>query len=85
MHLQENSLFDPRSHKILLSTLYTMLHIRLTGLKLPRPAIKEEMRLKENTLFYFWPGVKVTPNGSQYPLHHVAYSPARVEAATSNS
>ena len=29
-------------------------------------------------------GVKVTQNVAQYPLHHVTYSPAKFEVATSN-
>ena len=71
---------------MLLSTLYIMWPIHLQGLRLLRPAVKEEMHLQENT---FLPltltfVVKVTLNVAQYSLHHVTYSPARFEASTSN-
>ena len=29
-------------------------------------------------------GVKVTPNVTQYPLHHVTYAPTKFEVSTSN-
>ena len=36
------------------------------------------MHLQENTLF------DLDMNVAQYPLHHVTYSPAKFEVATSN-
>ena len=44
------------------------------------------MHLQENILFDFdfWVGVKVIRNVAQYPLHHVAYAPAKFVVATSN-
>ena len=80
MHLQENTLFD------------LDLGVKLTQnvaqyplvLRLPCPTVKEEMHLQENTLFDLDIGVKITQNVAQYHLHHVAYSPARFEVATSN-
>ena len=34
--------------------------------------------------FDLYLGVKVTLNVAEYPLHHVTYSPAKFEVATSN-
>ena len=42
------------------------------------------MYLYENTLFDLNLGVKVTQVVAQYPLHHVTYSGAEFEVATSN-
>ena len=42
------------------------------------------MQLQENTLFGLDLGIKVTRNVAQYPLHHVTYSAAKFEVATSN-
>ena len=44
-----------------------------------------EVHLHENTLFDIDPGVKVTQDITQYPLHHVTYSDTKFEVATSNS
>ena len=44
-----------RSHKMLPSTLYIMWPIQLQGLRLPRPTVKEEIHLQENTLCNPWP------------------------------
>ena len=41
------------------------------------------MYLLENSIFDLDPRVKVTQNVAQYPLHHVTYSPAMFEVATS--
>ena len=43
------------------------------------------MHLQGNTFFNLDIRVKVTQNVVQYPLHHVTYSPAKFEVATSNS
>ena len=80
MHLQGNALFD----QILLSTLYIMWPIQLQDLRLLRPAVMEEMHLQENSLFGLDLGFTVTQNVASVPLHHVAYSPAWFEVATSN-
>ena len=40
------------------------------------------MHLHENTLFDLW--VEVTRNVGHYPLHNVAYTPAKFEGATPN-
>ena len=42
------------------------------------------MCLQENTLFDLELEVKVTQNVAQFLLHHVAYAPAKFEAAMSN-
>ena len=42
------------------------------------------MHLQENTLFDLDLGVKVTQNVSKFPIHHVTYSAAKYEVATSN-
>ena len=52
------------------------------NLKLLLPKVYEEMHLQENTLFDL--GVKVTQNGTQYPLHHVISASTKFEVATSN-
>ena len=76
--------FGSRSHKILLSTLYIMGIIHLQGLRLLCQTVREEMQLQENTPFDLDLEVKVAQTVTQYPLHHVAYSHARFEVATSN-
>ena len=43
------------------------------------------MHLQENTLFDLYLGGQRTHNVAQYPLHHVTYTPANFEVATSNS
>ena len=53
-----------------------------TNMKLLRQKVKEEMHLKENSIFDL--GVKVTQNVAQSPLHHVTYSATKFELATSN-
>ena len=55
------------------------------NLKLLLPKHYEEMRFQENTLFDLDLGVKVTRNIAQYPLHHVTYTRAKFEVATSKS
>ena len=40
------------------------------------------MHLQEKSIFDL--GVKVTQNVAQYPLHHVTFSGAKFEVATSN-
>ena len=72
---------------MLLSIFYIMWLIHLPGLRLLRPAVKEQMHLQENT---FLPltltfVVKFTLNVTQNFLYHMAYSPARFEVSTSNS
>ena len=47
------------------------------------PKVKEKMHLQENTLFDLDLGVKVTQNIVQHPWHHVTYSPAKFDIATS--
>ena len=42
------------------------------------------MHLQENTIFDLDLGVKVIRKVTQYPLHHVTYSPTKFEVATSN-
>ena len=64
----------------MLSTLYIMWHIHLQGLRLLLPTVKEEKHLQENTLFE----IDLDLDVAQYPLHHVTYSPANFEFATSN-
>ena len=54
------------------STIYIMGHMHLQSLKWLHPTVFE-MHLQENILFV-----------AQYPLHHVTYSPAKFEIATSN-
>ena len=47
----------------------------------------KEMHLQENKLFDLDPkvkGVKVTQTFAQYPRHHVTYSPAKFDVATSH-
>ena len=41
------------------------------------------MHLQENSIFDLDLGVKGTRNVTQYPLHHVTYSPTKFEVATS--
>ena len=69
-----------RSHKMLLRNFYIMCHIHLQGLRLIHPIIKEELHFQEIHYSTFdldlW--VKVTQSVAQYPIHHVAYSPARL-------
>ena len=43
-----------------------------------------KIHLQENTLFDLDLGLKATQNVSQYPLHHVTYSAAKLEVASSN-
>ena len=52
--------------------------------RLRRGSIYKEMHLQGNSLFDLDIGVKVTRNATQYPLHHVTYSAAKFEVATSN-
>ena len=59
--------------------------MHLQSLKLLHPTVYVEMHLQENTLFDLDLGVKITQNAAQYPLYHVTYTPAKFEAATSNS
>ena len=47
--------------------------------------VKEEIDLRENTLYDLDLVVKVTQNVVQYPANHMTYAPAKFEAATSNS
>ena len=42
------------------------------------------MHLQENTLFDLILWVKVAENVTQYPLHHVTYTPLTLEVNTSN-
>ena len=63
--------------------LYIMWPMYLQGLKLQRPAVNE-MHLQENISFFPDPGVKVTWDVAQYPLHHVTYAPAEFDVATSH-
>ena len=42
------------------------------------------MYLQENTVFDLDLNIKVTYNVAQYPLHHVTYTTAKLEVATSN-
>ena len=85
-HLQEKSLCDlglgVKFMQNVANTLYIMLPMQLQCLKLLRQTVYEELHLKENTLLDL--GVKVTGNVVQYPLHHVTYSAAKFEVATSN-
>ena len=61
--------------------LYIMWPIHLQGLRLLRPTVKEEMHYKK---IHYSTFDLVAQNVAQYPLHHVTYSPARFEVATSN-
>ena len=58
--------------------------MQLQSLKLLPLKVKGEMYLYENTLFHLALRVKVTQDVAQYPLHHVTYSGAKIEVATSN-
>ena len=73
-----------RSHEILPSTLYIMRPMHLQRLKLLRPTVKEQMHLKENTVFDLDRGTKVTKDDAQYPLRHVTYTFAKFDAPTFN-
>ena len=65
----------------------SMLHIispmHVQSLNLLCPMVMGKLHLQENTLFDPDLGVKVMQNVDQYPLHHVAYAPAKFEVATS--
>ena len=52
------------------------------SLILLHPVVKEKMHLQENTLFDLDLWVKVTQNGTQYPLHHVTYAPTEFNVTT---
>ena len=58
--------------------------MHLQSFNLVRPTVKEEMYLRENTLYDLDLGVKVTYNVAQYSPHHVIYAPANFEVAKSN-
>ena len=64
-----------------LSILYIMWPIHLQGLRLLHLTVKDEMHLQEKAMFDLDLGVKVTQNFAQYPLHYMAYSPAKFEVA----
>ena len=55
------------------------------SLELLHLMVKEIMYLQENTLINLDldPGVKVTGNVAQYPLHHVTFAPTKFKVATS--
>ena len=55
------------------------------SLKLLSPTIYEEMHVQEIVFFDLDLGVKAILNVAQYPLHHVAYSPAKFKVATTNT
>ena len=57
--------------------------MHMQNLKLLLPKVYKEMRLQETTLFDLDPKVKVTPNVTQYPRHHVIYASTKFEVATS--
>ena len=65
------------------SAFYLMPHMHLQSLKLLCPTVKEKMHIQENTLYEL--GVKDRYDVSQYPPHHMNYTPAKFEVATSNS
>ena len=56
--------------------------MHLQRLKLLHPRFKKGMHLRENTLHVF---DKVTQNIAQSSLHHVTYTAAKFEGATSSS
>ena len=78
----------PWSCKTLPSTLYIMWFIHLQHLRFPCSTVEKSSRCickkKHNILWPWHSGVKVTWKDSQYPLHHVTYTPAKFEAATSD-
>ena len=57
--------------------------MHLQRLKLLRPTVKEQLHLEENTVFDLDLSIKVTHTVAKYPLHHVTYSHAKFEVATS--
>ena len=59
-----------------------MLSMHLQSLKLMCPTAKEKI-YKKQYILTFW--VKVEQNVLSYPLHHVTYSPAKFEVASSNA
>ena len=66
------------------STLDIMWPMHRQNLKLLLQKVYKEMHLQGNTLFDLDLGVKVTRNVTQYPLHHMIYTPTKFEVATSN-
>ena len=70
-----------RQHEALSSTLYIMWPMDLQNLKLISQTLLDNMHLKPNSLFYLLTMGSSTRNVAQYPLHHVAYGPAKFEVA----
>ena len=73
-----------RSHKMLTSTLNFMWPKHQQSFLLLHPMVKEKIHLQDNTLFDLDLGIKVTQNVAQYPGHHVNYTPAKFDIATSH-